>query len=243
MKRFVGIFAVAGLVTAGAADAAIIPNTGTSGPNDPFWSVLWHGIIPSGTSFGSAAQAPLVTTIPSPPWQPNAPGNNWIGVASNATIAGSPSDGSHRYEYAFTTHVALAAPQLVTGAIGYDNYFVGGFIDGTFNTTSGVYTPGTQFLTPTALLGPGNESKSGFCRNGDGFLPSSSFPVCTVNFAFNLPAGSYALTFVIQGDGTTDAFLLNQRGISLSVPEPASLALVVIALAALWSARRAARRA
>ena len=81
-------------------------------------------------------------------WQPNTAGKNWIGVNASATIPGSPSDGVHRYEYAFTTSIDLAAPQLVTGAIGYDNFFIGGFVGGSFDTTTGTYTPGTEFLTP-----------------------------------------------------------------------------------------------
>jgi len=234
-------------VAAPAQATSIIHNTGaTLASVDPSWSVLWHGIGPGGTSFGSAANAPLVTSIPSPPWQPNVPGvNNWLGVNSNATIAGASGDGSHRYEYAFTTEVTLSSPQLVSGAIGYDNFFVGGFIGGAFNTTNGIYTPGVSFLTPTSLLGAGNENKAGFCRNGDGFLPSSSFPTCTVNFAVNLPAGTSDITFVIQGDGVTDAFLLNQQGVTLAptVPEPASLTLLGIGVSALGvKARLRARR-
>ena len=231
MKRLISITAFAAAVAAAPAHAVIIPNTGTASPNDPFWSVAWHGISPSGTDFGFRANAPLVTTPPSPPWQPNTLGNNWIAVNSAATIAGASGDGSHRYEYAFTAHITLLSNQFVTGAIGYDNFFAGGFIDGSVNTTTGVYTPGTEFLTPTALLGAGKENKSGFCRDGDGFLPSSSFPNCTVNFGVNLSAGTHDITFLIQGDGVTDAFFLNQRGVTLvTVPAPGSLALLGLGL-------------
>jgi hypothetical protein len=163
--------------------------------------------------------------------------NNWLGVNAQATIAGAPGDGSRRYEYAFTTSIVLPEAQTIRGAIGYDNFFVGGFVDGTFDTSTGTYTPGLQFASPLSLLGAGNENKSGFCRDGDGFLPSGSYPTCTVDFAFDLPAGTHTLTVVVQGDGVTDGFILNQKGVNLA-PEPGAFALLGPALLAALGARR-----
>lgn len=246
MRHWLNLTLAAAAIASAPAGAAVISNTGAAGgATDANWSVMWRAVGASNTnSHGSLANAPLVTSIPSPPWQPNVSGNNWLGVNSTARIGGEPGDGSHRYEYAFTTAIDLAASQVVKGAVGFDNYFMGGFVDGTFDTATGTYTPGTQFITPAQLMGAGNESKAGFCRDGDGFLPSSSFPTCTVNFAFILPAGKHSITFVTQGDGTTDGFILNQNGVTLvpsAVPEPSTLALLAVGLGVAAPIVRASR--
>lgn len=245
IRHVLALATVAAITVSVPAHAGIISDTGaTAAALDPNWSIMWRGIVSGATNHGALANAPIVTSIPTPPWQPNTSTNHWLGVNSTATIPGASGDGVHRYEYAFTTSIDLAADTLVTGAIGYDNFFIGGFVDGSFDTATGTYTPGTEFTNPTSLLGAGNTNDAGFCRDGDGFLPSSSYPTCTVNFAFNLVAGIHNITFVIQGDGVTDGFLLNQNGVTVvpqptAVPEPTTLTLLGVGLVAFVARRRA----
>ena len=116
--RLLPAFAAAAAISAAVpAHAVVITDTGaTLGSTDSNWSVMWRGLLPGATSNGALPNAPIVTSIPSPPWQPNSATNHWLGVNSTATIAGASGDGSHRYEYAFTTSIDLAVAQLVTRA-------------------------------------------------------------------------------------------------------------------------------
>jgi|SRR5215831_854101 len=248
MRKLVGL--AAAVVVAAPAHAGLIPDSGmTGGATDPVWSVIWRAIDPSASGFGSAANASLITNTPSP-WQANVPGaNSWLGVNSVGSIDTRP-DAAHRYEYAFTTRITLLTPQTVTGAIGFDNFFIGAFIGGSFDPATGKYTRGEQVLTPTELLGAGNENKSGFCRNGDGFAPSGA-AACAAKFAIKLAAGTYVLTFVTQGDGVTDGFLMDQPGLletsvlQLEAPisQPSTLALLGLGVLALaWTQRRRGTR-
>lgn len=243
MKNPLAIMLLAAVALAAPAHAGVIPNTGaTLNATDPSWSVMWRPLDSSASSVGALDEAWLIPAVFGV-WQPNDPGvNNWIGASPNATLP-DPGATQRSYEYAFTTQIVVSGNQTVTGAIGFDNFFVGGFIGGSFDTGTGTYTRGTQFVSPTSLLGPGKEDKFGFCRTSDGFLPSESWPTCTVDFAFSLPDGTYNITFVIQGDGTTDGFILNQQGVTvvpqLTVAEPGVLALMSVGLLALaWRRRR-----
>ena len=233
MRIRLALAVLGAMALAAPVHAGVIPNTGASGGStDASWSVMWRPVGPGATSFGSLEAAWLVPAVDGV-WQPNVVGNNWIGATPSSTLPDT-GDTIRSYEYAFTTQITVSANQTVTGAIGWDNIFVGGFIGGSFVESTGTYIPGTQFVSPDSLMGPGNEDQAGFCRDGDGFLPSNSWPVCTVNFAFALQEGTYDITFVIQGDGQTDGFILNQQGITLvQVPEPGALALMAIGLAVL----------
>ena len=149
MKAALPIGFVAVLVAAASAHADIIPNTGTGGGSiDPDWSVSYT-LTAGGSVVTSLANAPLVTSIPSV-WQPNdPPNNNWIGVNSAATIPGAPGDGSKRYIYVFSTLIDAPSAEVLSGAIGFDNFFMGAFIDGSLDATTGTFVGGTEFLTPT----------------------------------------------------------------------------------------------
>jgi hypothetical protein len=205
------------------------------------WSVQWFNL--AGGPGGSFANAPIVTSIPSPPWAPNTPKQQqWIGAANNGTVGG----GATRYYYqtTFTTPVA----GVVSFGLGWDNRLVGAFVGGSVDP-SGIFLGGLSLLGATSPSNPYDGGKAGFCRDSDGVFPSGAWPNCVLNVAIAVNADqSNTLTFVVEGDGVTDGLLVGTAaGANVppvivvpptTVPEPATLGLMFIGLVALGSARR-----
>ncbi len=232
----------AAIVALGATSAqAQINNTGQgAGPLDPNWTLVVTQILATpGTTYtgfagvGSSVNygpASLVTTIPSPPWNPNnTPVWSWIGASSTGTLpftgTDDPDQGQLRFAYDFSTRVTFGS-NSITGAIGWDNRLIGYSING-----------GAVVTAASGGFGPvGNFDNYGFCRDGDGEFPSASFPNCTRNFTLsgNFQRGD-VLTFHIQGDGRTDALLINNAQV---VPEPSTYALMGAGLLGVFGVAR-----
>ena len=229
----------AGLVvaSAAAAQAQISPTGQGGGVTDPNWSLIWMltGSAPAGTTYltpnGNLTNANVITTIPSPPWQPNSPFTRWIGINSTGiqqtTTGSAVGDGVLRFQYEFTTKIGSTSP--ITGFIGWDNILVG------YRTSSSLALAASNFgqAVNTSVFGSSPSfNDDGFCRADGEHLPSD-FPNCVS--AFTLPntgwaAGDY-LTIVLKGDGKTD-------GLFITTPEPATYLLVAGGLLAMFGVSR-----
>jgi hypothetical protein len=168
------------LVTGGAASAASAQwaNTGSiAAANDPVWSVRWRGINGATVTPGFLANAATMSSIPSV-WNPNLSNTRWISASPSGSVSVSGGAGTARVEYLFQTTFTATTPML-GGRLGWDNLFLGAFLGGTIDGT-GALVGGTRVLD-AFVAGPG-QGLYGFCRNGDGFLPGSSYPNCTMPF-------------------------------------------------------------
>jgi hypothetical protein len=194
-------------------------NTGSTGTfTDPVWSVRWRGINGATVTPGFAANAFTLTSFPSV-WNPNLSDTRWIAASPSGSVSvtgGTP--GGSRVEYLFQT---TFTPTLngIAGRLAWDNLFLGGFIGGTIDA-SGQLVGATRIMD--AFVATPGQGKFGFCRDGDGFLPGSSYPNCTMAFAFGglTPGVQTTITFVLNGDGNTDGLFLT--GTNVFVPEPAT---------------------
>ena len=209
------------------------------------WSVRWFNL--SGGTGGFFANAPIVTSTPSPPWAPNIPGEQqWIGAANNGSVGGAT-------RYYFQTTFTAPVSGVVSFGLGWDNRLVGAYVGGSINLATGFFLGGLSLLGSTSPSDPYAGGKAGFCRDADGVFPSSAYPNCVLNVAIAVNAEQQnTLTFVVEGDGQTDGLLVGTAaGTNLppvievpptTAPEPATLALMFTGLAALGSVRYVRRR-
>lgn len=227
IRRALG--AIALLAACSTSARAQWANTGSiAAATDPIWSVHWRGINGATVTPGFAPNAATMSGIPSV-WNPNLADTRWIGATSSGSVPVSGGSGTARVEYLFQTTFTATTNQ-VAGRLAWDNLLLGAFIGGTIDA-NGALVGGTRVLD--AFVAQPGQGLFGFCRDGDGFLPGSSYPNCTMPFIISGLAVGQAttITFVLNGDGGTDGLFLT--GATALVPEPSTAALLVTGLGGL----------
>jgi hypothetical protein len=206
---------------------------------DVNWSVQWFGL--SGGVGGFFENAPIITSIPSPPWAPNIAGvQQWIGAANNGTVGGQT-------RYYFQTTFSSPVSSVLSFGLGWDNRLVGAYVGGSIDPATGLFLDGLSLLGSTSPLLPYAGGRAGFCRDSDGVFPGSAYPNCVLNVAIGMNADQLnTLTFVVEGDGTTDGLLVGAAFGDLppviqvpttTAPEPATMGLMFLGLVAIGGLR------
>jgi len=176
-----------------------------------------------GPTSGALANATVITTILSPPWNPNfGPLFRWIGVSANGTVpitSGSPvGDGIMRFDIVFGTTVLGTGE--ITGALGWDNQLRGHNFGAILSIADIASMMGMSTFSPLA-----DAAEYGFCRTSDGELATGDFPNCTRPFNIGSRTAGQQLNIYLRGDGQTDGLILNQATPPTAVPEPSPYAL------------------
>lgn len=213
---------------------------------DAKWTVQWFGLSGGYGSSGGPVQAAIISNPPSSggvggPWAPNIPGvQQWIGASNSATLSPNTGNSNSNYRYYFQTTFTQTVNTTLDFGIGWDNKLVGAWVGGSINGDGTFNSAGATALI--AGISPGSPymgGDSGFCRDADGVFPTAQHPNCVLNLSLAVSANQQqTLTFVVEGDGTTDGFL---AGTSTRVPEPTSLALLSAGLVGLVSVGRRRR--
>lgn len=227
--RLVSLFwAVAWLVLLPGAARAQFMSTGLGagtpgiglGVLDPYWTVCWLPIALGGglTSGCGPAYTPATNFTPSPPWNPNLPnGTRWTAASQTAGLPNGGQSGQRNYRYFFTQTFNPGSLQAQGFSFGWDNYFIAAYLGG---TAANNYLDGTLLFDAATL---GVSGQYGYC-SGVNQAPPGPFPNCLIAAALQglTPNQLNAVTFVLEGDGTTDGLFVNAN----VVPEPATLALL-----------------
>jgi len=229
-----------------ARSGASTSNTCSSGVAvcDVNWSVTWFNLSTLAT--GTVSRAAIIPAIGGT-WAPNIAGvQQWIGAARDGNIGFAS-------RYYFQSTFTQNTSGTVNFGLGWDNRLVGAYVGGAIDPLTGLFTGGTSLLPGTSPTTPFSNGQAGFCRS-DGVFPSSQYPNCVLNIAIGVNASqSNVLTFVVEGDGTTDGLLVGaaqganvppvvQIPPSTTVPEPGTIGLTLMGIVAIGAVRRRSAR-